>query len=144
MTVNSASCPHASEAKQALLLPVLLDIRNYARFEADALEPPLDLSVSVVDNALHIEASDANGRQERFFVSLTPLRRLFKDYRIVCDAYHGAIAAADPRRVEAIDMGRRAFHNEGAEWLQERLGERLKGDRESYRYMFTLANILYL
>ena len=63
--------------------------------------------------------------------SLTPLRRIVKDYFMICDSYYKAIRTATPSQIEAIDMGRRGLHNEGSELLMERLKEKI--DRR-FRY----------
>ena len=43
-------------------------------------------------------------------LSLTPFRRIVKDYFMICDSYYEAIRTATPRQIEAIDMGRRGLH----------------------------------
>ncbi len=48
-------------------------------------------------------------------LSLSPLRRIVKDYFMVCDSYYAAIRTATPDRIEALDMGRRALHDEGSQ-----------------------------
>ncbi len=50
-------------------------------------------------------------------LSLTPFRRILKDYFMVCESYYAAIRTATPAQIEAIDMGRRGLHNEGAQLL---------------------------
>ena len=47
-------------------------------------------------------------------LSLTPFRGVIKDYFLVCDNYYKAIRTAPPSQIEALDMGRRALHDEGA------------------------------
>ena len=47
-------------------------------------------------------------------LSLTPFRRIVKDYFLICDSYYAAIRTATPDQIEAIDMGRRGLHNEGS------------------------------
>ena len=59
-------------------------------------------------------------------LSLTPLRRIVKDYFMICDSYYKAIRTATPSQIEAIDMGRRGLHNEGSELLMERLKEKIE------------------
>ena len=39
---------------------------------------------------------------------------------MICESYYAAIRTAMPSQIEAIDMGRRAIHNEAAELLFER------------------------
>ena len=53
--------------------------------------------------------------------SLSPLRRIVKDYYMICDSYYQAIRTATPDKIEAIDMGRRGIHNDGSHILMERL-----------------------
>ena len=54
-------------------------------------------------------------------LSLSPFRRLVKDYFLICESYYQAIKSAPPSRIEAIDMGRRGLHDEGSRLLMERL-----------------------
>jgi hypothetical protein len=66
--------------------------------------------------------ADASGASLKIFMlSLTPLRRVVKDYFGICDSYYAALRTATPAQIEAIDMGRRGLHNEGSELLRERL-----------------------
>ncbi|TXR50575.1 UPF0262 family protein [Phyllobacterium endophyticum] len=75
-------------------------------------------------------------------LSLTPFRRLFKDYRLVCDSYSDAAARTLPERLEAIDMGRRAVHDEASELLREHLKSKIDMDRGTARRLFTLMDII--
>ena len=43
------------------------------------------------------------------------VRRIVKDYFMICDSYYEAIRTATPDRIEAIDMGRRGLHDEGSQ-----------------------------
>ena len=67
------------------------------------------------------------------------MRKLVKDYVIICESYHSAIRTASPSQIEAIDMGRRGLHNEAAEVLQDALNERFDIDLETARRLFTLV-----
>ncbi len=40
-------------------------------------------------------------------LSLSPFRKVIKDYFLICESYYEAIRSASPERIEAIDMGRR-------------------------------------
>ena len=81
---------------------------------------------------------------ERILVALTPFRGVVKDYFLVCESYFNAIRTASPSRIEAIDMGRRALHNEGSELLRERLADRVQIDLNTARRLFTLVCVLHL
>jgi len=76
-------------------------------------------------------------------LSLKPYARLVKDYFIIVQSYDEAIRGGNPSRVEAIDMGRRAIHNEGAELLIERLKEKIEMDFDTARRLFTLICVLH-
>ncbi|RAI37437.1 UPF0262 family protein [Rhodoplanes roseus] len=77
------------------------------------------------------------------YLSLTPFRRLVKDYFLMCESYHGAIRTASPSQIEAIDVGRRGLHNEGSELLIERLRDKIEIDFDTARRLFTLISVLH-
>ena len=76
-------------------------------------------------------------------LSLAPFRRLLKDYFLVCESYYSAIRSASPSQIEAIDMGRRGLHNEGAQLLATRLEGKLETDLNTARRIFTLITALH-
>jgi uncharacterized protein (UPF0262 family) len=76
-------------------------------------------------------------------LSLTPLRRIVKDYFMICDSYYAAIRTATPDRIEAIDMGRRGLHDEGSHILMERLDGKVAVDFATARRLFTLICVLH-
>lgn len=71
-------------------------------------------------------------------LSMSPLRRLIKDYFMLCETYYDAIRAAMPEKLETIDMARRAVHNEGTEILKNRLEGKVEMDFDTARRLFTL------
>jgi uncharacterized protein (UPF0262 family) len=73
----------------------------------------------------------------KVILSLTPFVRVLKEYRTVCDSYYAAMRDA-PARIEAIDMGRRGLHDEGAALLIERLDGKIAMDTPTARRLFTL------
>ena len=76
-------------------------------------------------------------------LSLTPFRRLVKDYYQICESYYEAIRSATPSQIEAIDMARRGIHMEGARVLQERLEGKAVIDIDTARRLFTLICVLH-
>ncbi len=76
-------------------------------------------------------------------LSLAPFRRIVKDYFVVCDSYYAAIRTATPDRIEALDMGRRALHDEGSQLVMERLKRKVEVDFETARRLFTLISVLH-
>lgn len=77
-------------------------------------------------------------------ISLTSLRKIIKDYFLVCDSYFKAIKTATPAQIEAIDMGRRGLHNEGSTLLRDRLAEKVIIDHDTARRLFTLVCVLHI
>ena len=75
--------------------------------------------------------------------SFTPLKRIIRDYFIVCDSYYEAIKSAPPSRIQAIDMGRRSLHDEGSKTLTERLEGKITVDHDTARRLFTLICSLH-
>lgn len=71
-------------------------------------------------------------------LSLAPIRKTIKDYFLLCENYYDAIRAAQPEKLETIDMARRAVHNEGTERLIERLSGKIDIDFDTARRVFTL------
>ena len=77
-------------------------------------------------------------------LAVRPFRGLIKDYFLICESYFQAIKQASPSRIEAIDMGRRGLHDEGAEKLKEALKGRIELDEETARRLFTLICVLHI
>ncbi len=71
-------------------------------------------------------------------MSLSPLRGVVRDYRMVCESYYDAIRNATPQKIEALDMGRRGLHNEGSTLLKRRLEGKVAIDQDTARRLFTL------
>ena len=86
----------------------------------------------------------ASGEPVEVVLSTRPLRRVVKDYFMICDSYFQAIKGATPSRIEAIDMARRGLHNEGSELLREALEGRVELDHNTARRLFTLVCVLHI
>lgn len=105
---------------------------------------PYDISLSLEENRLVFRISNQkNEKLPMLVLSLTPYRRLIKDYFMIVQSYDEAIKGANPSRIEAIDMGRRGLHNEGAELLMERLKGKIEVDMDTARRLFTLICVLH-
>lgn len=76
-------------------------------------------------------------------LSLRPYKRLIQDYFLIVQSYDDAIKEGKHGRIEAIDMGRRGLHNEGAELLMARLGDKIEMDFDTARRLFTLICVLH-
>jgi uncharacterized protein (UPF0262 family) len=122
----------------------------YDLIEQNAFAPagheggPYRLQLSIAENRLVFDIRlEDNTPVVAHLLSLTPFRRIVKDYFLVCESYYRAIRSATPSQIEAIDMGRRALHNEGSNLLLERLKEKLDLDFDTARRLFTLICVLH-
>jgi uncharacterized protein (UPF0262 family) len=105
---------------------------------------PYELRLSITGNRLVFDIRTKDGKPVMaHLLSLTPLRRIVKDYFTVCDSYYEAIRTATPDKIEAIDMGRRGVHNEGSRILMERLKGKVAMDMDTARRLFTLICVLH-
>ena len=106
---------------------------------------PFNLHLSIAENRMVFDVLDIeNNELVRFTQPLSPLRSIVKDYFMVCDSYFKAIKSSSPSQIEAIDMGRRGLHNEGADILKERLAEKVGIDTDTARRLFTLICVLHI
>lgn len=109
------------------------------------LAGPYHLHLSIAENRLIFDVRDTDDQElARFKQPLSPLRSVVKDYFLVCDSYFKAIKSSSPSQIEAIDMGRRGLHNEGADILRERLSEKVEIDSDTARRLFTLICVLHI
>lgn len=123
----------------------LLDTNSFALEDRD--EGPYKLSIGIVDDRLAFTVFRAESDSEEPIVShllsLTPFKRIIKDYFLVLDSYYQAIRTAQPSKIQAIDMGRRGLHDEGSRVLMERLEGKIKVDIDTARRLFTLISALH-
>jgi uncharacterized protein (UPF0262 family) len=106
---------------------------------------PYNLHLSIEESRLVLDIrTDADGPVGKVMLALGPFRRVVKDYFTVCESYYAAIKTSSPSQIEAIDMGRRGLHNEGAELLKERLAGKVELDGNTARRLFTLICVLHI
>ncbi len=103
---------------------------------------PYDLRLACLDNRLGLQITGPSYARTQV-LSLTPFRGHIRDYQMICASYHEAMREASPGQIEAIDMGRRALHNEGSEVLRERLKGKIEMDFDTARRLFTLVCVLH-
>jgi uncharacterized protein (UPF0262 family) len=112
--------------------------------EGHADEGPFALHLSITGSRLVFDIRREDGTPIiAHLFSLTPLRRIVKDYYLICDSYYQAIRTATPDKIEAIDMGRRGIHDEGSRILTERLKGKVNVDIDTARRLFTLICVLH-
>ncbi len=104
-------------------------------------EGPFDVRLAYEDNRLVFDITGPDFAR-KIMLSLSPFKTIMRDYAMICESYYDALKNATPGQIEAIDMGRRGVHNEGAELLTERLKGKVDIDHETSRRLFTLLNAL--
>lgn len=111
----------------------------------DAPSGPFHLRLALSEDRLIFDVRDTGDATHREIVmTVKPFRMVIKDYFLVCESYFDAIKASSPSQIEAIDMGRRGLHNEGAQMLRERLAEHVELDQGTSRRFFTLLCVLHM
>jgi len=107
-------------------------------------EGPYALVLGLVENKLSFAIHTEDGAPVmQHLLSLTPFRRVIRDYEMICESYFNAIRTASPSQIEAIDMGRRGLHNEASELLKQRLEGKVDLDHDTARRLFTLVFALH-
>ena len=105
---------------------------------------PYTLHLSLADNRLVFTVGDTDRAPiQHVMLSLSPFRRLVKDYFLICESYYQAIKTQPASKIEAIDMGRRGIHDEGSQLLMERLKGKIALDLPTARRLFTLLCALH-
>jgi uncharacterized protein (UPF0262 family) len=109
---------------------------------------PYHLHLGVKEHRLLLEIRHQDGAPDephgKVQLSLTSFQKVIKDYFLVCDSYYKAIRTAAPSQVEALDMGRRALHDEGSTLLIKKLEGKIELDFDTARRLFTLICVLHM
>jgi len=146
VTLDESSIGHAGseiEHERATAIWDLIEENSFAPV-GDPGAGPYKLHISLMDNRLVLDIKRESDEQVvQHHLSLTPFRKVVKDYFLICESYYAAIRTASPSQIEAIDMGRRGAHNEGSELLQERLKGKIEVDFDTARRLFTLICALH-
>ncbi len=117
------------------------DLKRYGRIDpAFPYDAPITMTLRISEGRLHIALSGENDEElQTFILSMTPYRRIIRDYYMMIDSHEQAIiAGAHHSKLEAIDMGRRGLHNDGANLLRDRLSGKIGIDHDTARNFFSL------
>src|SRR5204863_3114915 len=130
------------EHERAVALFDLLEENDFALVGTPG---PYRLRIGVFEQRLVFDVRDEGDNKLRDIVlSLTPFRKVVKDYFLICESYYAAIKKLSPSQIEALDMGRRGLHIEGSELLRERLDGKIEVDHDTARRLFTLICALHI
>ena len=118
----------------------LLEDNSFRPARVDAVGP-FALHMSIIGNYIVLDVRHPETFQPiaAHYLSLTPFRRLIRDYFRIRDSYYEAIRSALPFQIETVDMARRGMHDEAAELLRTRLANKLIIDLPTARRLFTLV-----
>lgn len=140
-TSLGSSNPNIEHEREVAIFDIL-DGNSFALDGRD--DGPYRLVLAIQDERLVIRVAD-EGQNElvTHMLSLTPFKRLMKDYFLVCESYYHAIRNSPPAKIQAIDMGRRGLHDEGSRILVDRLAGKVTTDFDTARRLFTLICALH-
>ncbi len=131
------------EQEREVAISDLLE-KNFFRLKASP-GGPYHLTLGVEEGRLVLDVALENGAPHgRVMLSLTPFRGVIRDYFLICDNYYKAIRTSPPQQIEALDMGRRALHDEGSTLLKKRLEGKIETDFDTARRLFTLICVMHL
>jgi uncharacterized protein (UPF0262 family) len=148
LTLDQASIRRSNpniEHEREVAIYDILDGNYFALEGRDDGPYALRLGLAEDRLVLHIasEAGNGDANPVTYMLSLSPFRRIIKDYFLVCESYYQAIRTAPPSRIQAIDMGRRGLHDEGSRVLLDRLKGKVEVDHDTARRLFTLICALH-
>jgi uncharacterized protein (UPF0262 family) len=140
---KSVGKPNANvEHEREVAIFDILDGNSFALEGQD--DGPYKLVLGTVDDRLVFTVgNESTDALMTHVLSMTPFKRILKDYFLVCDSYYQAVRTAPPAKIQAIDMGRRGLHDEGSRLLQERLAGKIAVDFDTARRLFTLISALH-
>jgi uncharacterized protein (UPF0262 family) len=151
ITFDQASIKRSTsqiEHEREVAIYDILEDNYFAPCHADGAlrdDGPYQLQLGISEDrlVLSISADSAPDRAHALMLSLSPMKRVMKDYFLICETYYQAIRTQPPSKIQAIDMGRRGLHNDGSRILTERLDGKIKLDHDTSRRLFTLICALH-
>jgi uncharacterized protein (UPF0262 family) len=141
VSLDEASIARGNPDQEHERAIALFDILEDNAFTIPGREGPYALTLGLVENKLSFAITTVAGAPViTHLLSLTPFRRVIRDYEMICESYYNAIRTASPSQIEAIDMG---LHNEASETLKQRLEGKVDLDHDTARRLFTLIFALH-
>lgn len=143
--LDGESLHRLSPLQEADLAQAVKDLQGENEF-VPAAQPNLQslLHLSIQQGRLVFDIRDLDDKPVQMVIlALGPFKMLIKDYQMLLDSYASAVAEGREARIQAIDMGRRGLHNEGAALMAERLKGKVTIDFPTARRLFTLVCALH-
>jgi uncharacterized protein (UPF0262 family) len=144
VVLDAASIERGTPDQEHERLTAIYDLVEENEFALpDGRDGPFTLHIGMMNGRLVFDIRSEDGQHIiTHGLSLSPFRRVIKDYFMICESYYEAIRTATAEQIEAIDMGRRGIHNEAAEIVIERLKDKVTIDFQTARRIFTLLAAL--
>jgi uncharacterized protein (UPF0262 family) len=145
ITLDTKSLGRANANAEHEREVAIFDILDGNTFRVEDVDGgPYKLHLSIADDRLQMNVAAASNEQSfEHAIALTPLKRIMKDYFMVCESYYEAVRTAPPARIQAIDVSRRALHDEGSVLLRDKLLPKIIVDDDTARRLFTLVCSLH-
>jgi uncharacterized protein (UPF0262 family) len=132
------------EADREQAVADLAAANHFAPLIGTSAPGPYALHLSIQEGRLIFDIRDVAGKPlTAIGLALGPFRRLVKDYQLLVDSHIKAVEEGREARIQAIDMGRRGLHNEGATLMTQRLADKIDIDFDTARRLFTLVCVLH-
>jgi uncharacterized protein (UPF0262 family) len=144
VSLDGEALTRLSPLQEADRAQALADLVVENRFAVPKHAGPYGLHLSIQEGRLVFDVRDvADAPLTAIVLAQGPFRKLVKDYQMLVESHVTAVQEGRESRVQAIDMGRRGLHNEGAELLMARLEGKVEIDFATARRLFTLVCLLH-
>jgi len=151
VVLDGESLTRLSPILEADRAQAVTDLATNSRFapvaaNAEGVQPgPYELRLSIWEGRLVFDVRQTDGTRVMLLgLALGPFRGLIKDYQLLVDSHIKAVEEGREARIQAIDMGRRGLHDDGAALLRKRLDGKIAIDFETARRLFTLLCVLHI
>jgi uncharacterized protein (UPF0262 family) len=145
IVLEGAALHRLSPLQEADRAQAVTDLETENQF-APVVRPDVQsiLHLSIQEGRLIFDIRDEHDKPVLVLgLAMGPFKMLIKDYQMLLDSYASAIAEGREAKIQAIDMGRRGLHNEGAELMLARLEDKVVIDFPTARRLFTLVCALH-
>ena len=144
IVLDGPALTRLSPALEADREQAMADLAFESNFAPVGFIGPFVLHLAIAEGRLVFDIRDQDDQKLIAHVlALGPFRSLIKDYQMLVDSYLISVHEGFEERIQAIDMGRRGLHNEGAEMMVSRLKGKIIIDFSTARRLFTLVCLLH-
>lgn len=140
--MDVATTPESTH-EQRVLTADLLEQNHFKPANCPPGEYELELSVQEGRLIWQVRPVTGEAQIPAIVQSFAAYRKTVKDYLEIVGMYNEAVRSSSPTQLEAIDMGRRGLHNEGAQMVQDRLADKIEIDHDTARRLFSIITTFY-